>query len=222
MTSHLAAGTCATWDFLLRPLIRTTDVHIFDKPNFRLHLLAKLDQRDQLIVVEPPNRHRVELQPCESRASYRLNPFHHTRIFITAGQLAKSFWSQRIEADCDAVKPCLIQRLSLVRQKDAIRRQRDICHPPVLEQQADQPRQPTSKQRLSAGQPYSIHAEVGKIASQACQFLIGQHILARQPDIVLLRHAVLAAKIASIRHGQTQAAQRPTENIGSGNNDCIF
>ena len=47
--------------FFLRPFIRAADVHILDKSNFRLHLLTELDQIDQLIVVEPTHRHRVEL-----------------------------------------------------------------------------------------------------------------------------------------------------------------
>ena len=113
------------------------------------------------------------------------------------------------------MKPSLIQGLSLVRQKNSIRRERDIRHSPVLEQQANQLRQIASKQRLSPGQPHTIHAEIREIASQACHFLMGQDILAGQPDIVLFRHAVLAAEVASIRHGQTQAAKRPAEGIGN-------
>src|SRR5262245_48943452 len=46
--------------FFLRPLVRAADVHIFNKPNLRSHLLAKLDQIDQFIVIEPTNRHRIE------------------------------------------------------------------------------------------------------------------------------------------------------------------
>ena len=46
--------------FLMRPFVRAADVHIFDKPNLRPHLFAELDQRNQLIVVEPTNRHRIE------------------------------------------------------------------------------------------------------------------------------------------------------------------
>ena len=127
--------------FLLRPFVRATDVHIFDKPDFRLHLLAELDQRTQLIVIEPPDRHRIELQAGEARARHRRNPFHHPRIFVAAGQLTKPLRPQRIEADGHAVQPCIKQRLSLVRQENPVRREGDIRDLPVLDQQADQPGQ---------------------------------------------------------------------------------
>ena len=39
-----------------------------------------------------------------------------------------------------------------------------------------------------------------------------QHVLARQPDVVLLRHAVLAAQVAAVGDRQAQAAQRASRN----------
>ena len=42
-----------------------------------------------------------------------------------------------------------------------------------------------------------------------------QQALARQPHVVLLRHAVLAAQVAAIGHRDAQAAQRPFEPIES-------
>src|SRR5262245_1479372 len=92
-------------DFVLRPLVRTTDVHIFDKPNLRLYPLAELDEIDQLIVIEIPDRHGIELQASESHPTHRLNPFYHARKLIPAGQLAKSCRPQRIEADRNAMQP---------------------------------------------------------------------------------------------------------------------
>ena len=43
--------------------------------------------------------------------------------------------------------------------------------------------------------------------------LEGEQALARQPDVVRLRHAVLAAQVAAIGDRDAQAAQRPAEAI---------
>ena len=48
---------------------------------------------------------------------------------------------------------------------------------------------------------------------QRADLLEVQHVLARQPDVVVLRHAVFAAQVAAVGDRQPQVAQRPPEAI---------
>src|SRR6185295_13963844 len=55
-SKHLSSGK----HLLLRPIIRTPDVHILDESNLCLYLFGELDQCYQFIIIEPSNRHRIE------------------------------------------------------------------------------------------------------------------------------------------------------------------
>ena len=82
---------------------------------------------------------------------------------------------------------------------------------------ADQIGQIRAQQRLAAGEPQLAHAEAREQAREAHDLLEGQALVRFQESIVLvellLRHAVGAAEIAAIHHGNAQIVQRTTESI---------
>ena len=47
-----------------------------------------------------------------------------------------------------------------------------------------------AQERLAAGEPHAIDAQVGENSHEARQFFKGEQLLARQPDVILLRHAI--------------------------------
>ena len=70
-----------------------------------------------------------------------------------------------------------------------------------------------AEQRLAAGQPDLVDAERQEDVDERARLLEVQHVLARQPDVVVLRHAVFAAQVAAIGDRQPQVAQRPAEEV---------
>ena len=58
----------------------------------------------------------------------------------------------------------------------------------------DEARQVLAKKRFTAGQT-CFHADVDERIDEAVDLLELQDVVARQPDIVLLRHAVLATRL---------------------------
>ena len=86
----------------------------------------------------------------------------------------------------------------------------------LVRELANETRQITAEQRLAARDPDPAHAEHRKHARETHDFLELQDVLARQPHVLLLRHAVLAAEVAAIRDRDPQAAERPRKAIEKG------
>src|SRR5581483_8041579 len=57
-------------------------------------------------------------------------------------------------------------------------------------------------------------AEADEDVDEAADLLEVQHVLARQPRVVVLRHAVFAAEVAAVGDRQAQVPQRTAEAIG--------
>ena len=111
-------------------------------------------------------------------------------------------------------RPAALQRVDLIAR--AARRwssARDRSVPALPRQHAHQRRKVAAQQRLAAGQPDLVDAERQEDVDERADLLEVQHVLARQPDVVVLRHAVFAAQVAAVGDRQPQVAQRPAEAI---------
>src|SRR5262245_21767801 len=73
--------------------------------------------------------------------------------------------------------------------------------------------QVTAKQRLAARQPDLVNAKRGKHVNEGFDLLEMQDVLARQPDVLRLGHAIATAKIAAIGDRETQVAEGPVEAV---------
>ena len=49
-----------------------------------------------------------------------------------------------------------------------------------------------------------------------------EHVLARQPEVLVLRHAVVAPQVAAVGHRQAETAQRPAERVDDGTGDYLM
>src|SRR5205823_13935883 len=110
----------------------------------------------------------------------------------------KAIASQRVEADGDASEPGRLQRVDLIGQKDAIGRQRQILQPWFRRDQPDERRHVAPQERFAAGEAHLVDAERQKYVDERAGFLEVEDVFARQPDVVVLRHAVFAAEVAAI------------------------
>ena len=106
-------------------------------------------------------------------------------------------------------RPAAFERVGLIGEQDAVGRQREV----VQRRLAGQHAAPASaRSRRSSGSPpvsrMLVDAERHEDVDERADLLEVEHVLARQPDVLLLRHAVLAAQVAAVGDRQAQVAQR--------------
>ena len=82
-----------------------------------------------------------------------------------------------------------------------------------LEQARHQVGDVAAQQRLAAGEPHLVDAERQELIDQPLDFLEVQEVLARQPEVVFLGHAVLAAQVAPVGHRQPEVPERPLVRV---------
>ena len=70
-----------------------------------------------------------------------------------------------------------------------------------------------AQQRFAPRKPHVLNAQRRKHLDQPRNFLKCQQFLPRQPDILLLRHAVVAAQVAPVGDRNAQAAQRTAQHV---------
>ena len=109
--------------------------------------------------------------------------------------------------------PAAAQRRRLGAQQDAVGGQRQIGDRAPGGEVFDEDRQIAPQQRLAAGNPHAVDAERRKDVHEGADFLERQQVLARQPDVVRLRHAVMTPEVAAVRDRDAEAAQRAREAI---------
>ena len=68
--------------------------------------------------------------------------------------------------------------------------------------------QVASQKRLAAGQPDLVHPEGREDVDERLDLLEVQDVLARQPHVVRLRHAVAAAQVAPVGDREPEVPQR--------------
>ena len=100
-------------------------------------------------------------------------------------------------------RPAARSGRGLVGEQDAVGRQREVADARLAREQAHEVRKVAAHERLTAGQPELVHAEVGEDIDEDAHLLEIEDVLARQPRVVALRHAVLAAQVAAV--GDRQA-----------------
>ena len=121
--------------------------------------------------------------------------------------------AQRIEADRQPVEARGPKVARLIREEHAVGREREVFERGTRRQALDERRQPLPNERLAARDTDAVHAFVREGIDDRADFLVRQQVLPRQPDVFLLRHAVLAAEVAAVGDGDAKAPQRPSERI---------
>src|SRR6185295_1208378 len=79
--------------------------------------------------------------------------------------------------------------------------------------QPHEPVEVTAQQRLAAGEAHLVYPQVGEHVHEPIHLLEGQHVVPGKPDVLFLRHAVLAAEVAAVGDREPQIAQRAIERV---------
>ncbi len=172
---------------------------------------AELDQVDELVVVVAAHHDRVELERAEARAPSGVDAGEHGwRARRASCQPLETIAPQRVEADRDAMEPGALERrraasasstpfvVSARSRSQGLRRE-----------QPDQRRQVAAQQRLAAGRGAAGRRRArANRSDRAGDLLEVEDVLAGQPEVLLLRHAVVAAQVAAVGDREPEAPQR--------------
>ena len=175
-----------------------------------------LGQRDDAVVVGAALDDGVHLH-AQAGGRGRVDSVEHAlHGKVDVVERAKRCVVDGVEAHRDAVESRLCERLGLLREQRAVRRECDL-EAGNLAQQLDEVLDVPPHERLAAGDPHDAHAEAGEDGGDASDLLEAQELFALEEDMVaavdLLRHAVDAAEVAAIRDRDPERLERAVQLV---------
>ena len=171
---------------------------------------------DDAVVVRAALHDRVHLhgQACGGSGVDSVEHPLHGEVDVV--QRAERGVVDRVEADGDAVEACARERFGLLRQKRAVRRERELETRDRV-QLLDELFDVAADERLAARDPHDPYAEPGENGGDTCDLLEAQQLLALEEDVVaavdLFRHAVDAAKVAAVGDRDAERLERPVQLV---------
>src|SRR6185437_6349075 len=156
---------------------------------------------------------RVELCGSESRATSGGNSREDSTVVVAPGHREKALGAQRIQADGYAMQARALERTSLICQEHAICGKRQICNARIRSKHTDELVEVVAQQRLAAGEPDAGNADFGKDVNGFREFLERQQLLTGKPNVILFRHAIEAAQVATVGHRDAKACKRASQQI---------
>jgi len=113
-----------------------------------------------------------------------------------------------VEAHGHAAEPGGLERLRLLAEQDPVGRDGEVPQGRPLGQHPDQARQLTPQERLAACQPHLVHAQLDEDVHERRDLPEVEDLRAREPRVVFLGHAVVAAQVAAVGDGEPEVAER--------------
>jgi hypothetical protein len=104
------------------------------------------------------------------------------------------------------MESCGTKRFALLSEQNAVGRKCQIANPGIVRKHANQLGQIAAQEWLASRKAHVFDAQRRKHLNQPRDFLECQQFLPRQPDVILLRHAVIAAQVAPVGDRNAQAA----------------
>ena len=155
----------------------------------------------------------VSILKRPGKTRFRLHAFVDARQLVGARERLEAIRSQRVEADRDAPQAGGGQRVDLIGEQDPVGGHRDVIEAGFGSDHGHQLRQIAAEERFAAGEPDAVDAFGDEDVDERGDLLEVQQVFARQPLILGLRHAVLAAEVAAVGDRQPEIAERPGENV---------
>ncbi len=100
------------------------------------------------------------------------------------------------------------------RKQHAVGSEREIVDARLDGEPLDENRKILAQQRLSAREPDLANAQIEKDVHQPIDLFEMEDVLLGQPDVFLLRHAVLAAEIAAVSDREPKVGQGTAQSVG--------
>ena len=133
--------------------------HLLDEAGHEAALPRVVAERGDLVVVEPPDRHRVDLDRGEARRAGGLDPVQHAWQRSAARDAPEALRVERVDADVQAIDARRAQRRRQLAETVAVGGQRQILDAGQSAQGGGQRRQIVPHRGLPAGQTQPPHPE---------------------------------------------------------------
>ena len=198
------------------------DIHVLDEAERHAGVPGPAGHRDDGRLVDAAPDDHVDLDRRQPRLERGIDAVEHLGDReVDPVHRAEHRVVERVQADRHATQAGVCQRLRERPQGRAVRRQRQVEGPPgrcpQVGQHPDELGQPAPDQRLTAGDPQLLDAELDEGPGGTVDLLEGQHLVLGQERVVapedLLWHAVGAAEVAPVGDGDAQVVQRPPETV---------
>jgi hypothetical protein len=134
-------------------------------------------------------------------------------VRVPSGERAETIRAQRVEAHRQAPEPGRAQLAGLLGEEHAVGGERQIVEAGLARQDAHEDSQISARQRLAAGEADLVDSDLDESVDERADLLVGEQVAAREPDVLRLGHAVVAAEVAAIRNGDAYAPERAAEQI---------
>ena len=202
------------------PMVGFPNVHELDEPQGQGVFLGPGGEGKDLPLVHAPLNHAVDLHAEPEGSSSRdpgEDPFD---LCSHAIHSAEGVRVQSIQADRDPGEAGKSESFRVVSEKYAVCGKCDVVDSVDRRQHGDQIRDPTPHQRFTARQPDLTNSEAGGDTGESDDFLEAEDLVAGQKRMVrpevLGWHAVAAAEVATVRHGDAEIMQGALKGIDGG------
>ena len=176
--------------------------------------MRPFDQAGGFGVVEAFQRHGVDLD-LQPGLVGGVEAGEHAIEFAPARHLAEFVGIERIERNVDALDAAGGEIAGEAGKLRAVGGQRQLIERAALEvtrQRTEKRHHIAPHQRLAAGKPQLARSQPDERRAQAIEFLERQDVPFGQ-EVHVLGHAVDAAEIAAVGHGDAHVGDRATEGI---------
>ena len=198
---------------LLWPLRAHPHGHEFDEAHAVVLFLRQRDKIADLIVVHAAEEHDVELGVGKTRLTSGIQAALHVAKRAPPRDGGKTLGPQRVHADVQPVHAGVFELPRHGGQKAAVGRQCQLLQPLDAAQHAAQRHDPRPQQRLSAGEADLFYAAAHRRLRDLGKLLQAEDVAVGLFAHALLAHAVHAAVVAKIRHGQAQIFDFPSDAV---------
>ena len=175
-------------------------------------LPAVTGERNDVVLGEPADGHRVHLDRGEPGPLCGIQPGQYLFQPVAARELAEAAGVERIERHVQPPQPRVEQGVSVFCKKNAIGGQSDIANAGYRDEHAGELVQVLPHQRLAAGEPHLVHSQSRRDAHERGD-LFKTEQFGPVEERHLFGHAVGAAEVAPVGHGDAEVVMPPAEGI---------
>ena len=196
--------------------------HDLDQDQVHAAAVAPADHLVELAVVDAAQRHRIDLDR-EPGALGSVEAAHHLVEIAPARELAEFVGIERVHRHVHPAHADIGQFLGILGELAAVGRQGEFFQRAAVEmfsETAEQRHHVLAHQRLAARQAQLLDAATDEGSAQTLQLLERQHLRLGQEGHVL-GHAVDAAKVAAIRHGDAEIGDVAAERVDHGSSVTV-
>src|SRR3954451_13239029 len=187
------------------PRVVRVERHELDEAHLERGGARELGERQSLLLCEPAHRDCVDLDRVHRRVARQcVEPAHHLRQRVAAGDLEEAVALQRVDRHVDPADARVDERVGVALEQVPVGGQRQVTQPGHAGEHGHEPREVAADQRLAARQPQLVDTQRGEHAHEPLDLLEREQRAALETRQAVSRHAVLASETTPVRDRHAQ------------------